>query len=151
MKARLIEAAVAAATAYEASPYIEEQIYAGGFLSRSDEALMNRFHEVPWSERAAIVEQMTDERLRYHGRLLIYEVAAEHLGDDHRKGIDALIAQRHLTDSPPKDTWTSLPQALADAEKMMVDAEPAKLDILTGLRAHLLSRLECAKGQVSPA
>ena len=145
LKARLIEAAVASATVYEDSPFIEEQIYTGGFLSREDEALMERFHKVPWSERPAIVERMTDERLRYHGRLLIYEVAAEHLHDDYRKGIDPLMAERHLTDSPPKDTWTSLPQALADAEKMMVDAEPAKLDILTGLRAHLLSRLERAK------
>lgn len=145
LKARLIEAAVASATAYEDSPYIEEQIYSGGFISPSDEALMRRFHEVPWSERPAIVEQMKDERLRYHGRLLIYEVATEHLHEDHRSGIASLIAERHLSDNPPKDTWTSLPQALADAEKMMVDAEPAKLDILTGLRAHLLSRLERAK------
>lgn len=149
LKARLVKAAVASATAYEDSPYIEEQIYSGGFLSSSDEALMKRFHEVPWSERPAIVEQMKDERLRYHGRLLIYEVAAEHLHENHRNGVTALIAERHLTDSPPKDTWTSLPKALEEAEKMMADADPAKLDILTGLHAHLLARLERAKEQLA--
>jgi exodeoxyribonuclease I len=149
LKARLIEAVVATATTYEDSPYIEEQIYSGGFLSPWDEALMNRFHEVPWSERPAIVEQMKDERLRYHGRLLIYEVAAEHLHAEHRNGISALIAERNLTKSPSKDTWTSLPQALAETEKMMASADAAKLDILTGLRAHLLTQLERAKAQIA--
>lgn len=149
LKARLIEASVATATAYENSPYVEEQIYSGGFPSPWDEALMSRFHEVPWSERPAIVEQMRDERLRYHGRLLIYEVAAEHLDEDHRKEIAAFIAERHLTDTPPKDTWTSLPLALADTERMMTNADPAKLDILHGLRAHLLSCYEQATSATS--
>lgn len=148
LRAKLIEAAVATATVYEDSPYVEEQIYSGGFVSPWDEALMNRFHEVPWSERPAIVEQMKDERLRYHGRLLIYEVAAEHLHDDQRKEIGAHIAKRHLTDSPPKDTWTSLTQALSEAEKMISEADVAKLDILNGLRAHLLVRLESAKAAI---
>ena len=149
LKARIIEAAVATATTYEDSPYIEEQIYSGGFLSPRDEALMNRFHEVPWSERPAIVEQMKDERLRYHGQLLIYEVAAEHLHAENRNGISTLIAERHLTESPSKGTWTSLPQALAETEKMMTGADAAKLDILTGLRAHLLTQLERAKAQIA--
>lgn len=147
LRKRLIEATVASANVYEDSPYIEEQIYSGGFPSPWDEALMSRFHEVPWSERAEIVEQMKDERLRYHGRLLIYEVAPEHLHEDQRNGIATLIAERHLNDTPPKGTWTSLPQAVADAEKMMVDADPTKLGILTGLRTHLLSRIEQAKAQ----
>ena len=68
LQAWLIEAAMATAADYENSPYVEEQIYSGGFVSGSDQALMGRFHDVPWEERPAIVEQMKDERLRYHGR-----------------------------------------------------------------------------------
>jgi exodeoxyribonuclease-1 len=148
LKARLIEAAMATAIDYEDSPYVEEQIYSGGFVPRSDEALMETFHEVPWEERPAIVEQMKDERLRYHGRLLIHELHPELLQDDHRHGVDALIWERLLTEEAPKDTWTSLHKALADTEQMISEGNPAKLDILAGLRTHLLARIEQGRARV---
>lgn len=148
LKARLIDAAMATATDYQDSPYVEEQIYSGGFVSDSDQALMRRFHEVPWEERPAIVEQMKDERLRYHGRLLIHELHPELLQDDHRQGVDELIWERLLTEEAPKDTWTSLHKALCDTEQMIAEGNPTKLDILMGLRAHLLARIEHGKARV---
>lgn len=148
LKARLIEAAMATATDYDDSPYVEEQIYSGGFVPRSDEALMERFHEVPWEERPAIVEQMKDERLRYHGRLLIHEVHPELLHEDHRHGVEARIWERLLTEEAPKDTWTSLHKALADTEQMIADGNPTKLEILSGLREHLLAHIERGRARV---
>jgi len=37
-----------------ASPHLEDQLY-GAFFPKEDEALMERFHNVPWSERLAII------------------------------------------------------------------------------------------------
>ncbi|GGD86991.1 exodeoxyribonuclease I [Tsuneonella deserti] len=147
LKARLIEAALATAKDYETSPYVEEQIYSGGFVTRSDEALMARFHEVPWEERSAIVEQMKDERLRYHGRLIIHEMHPEVLNDEHRSSLESHMWERLLAEEAPKDTWTSLHKALVDTEQMMAGADPTKLEILAGLREHLLGRLELGKAR----
>lgn len=80
--------------------------------------------------------------------LLIHELHPELLQDDHRHGVDALIWERLLTEEAPKDTWTSLHKALADTEQMISEGNPAKLDILAGLRTHLLARIEQGRARV---
>jgi exodeoxyribonuclease-1 len=151
LQKRLVTAAIANATSYEDSPFIEEQIYSGGFVSGADQDIMAKFHEAPWSDRVAIIEAMRDERLRYHGRLLIYEVHPELLSDESRCAVEATIWERLLAQETPKDTWTSLRTALADTETMIAEGEAGHLDMLYGLRDHLLARIQYGSGLLKTA
>ena len=145
---RLVEAYVANASGYDDSPYIEEQIYSGGFVSNSDQTLMERFHAVHWDERAAVVAQFQDARLRHHGLLLLYENYTEGLTPEQLQDVEALIWDRLMLERAPKNTWTSLHHALADTEEMLVKASGATLQILSGLKAHLESRIHVGAGRI---
>jgi exodeoxyribonuclease-1 len=59
LSSRLIEAVCEAREQGEPSEHVEEQIY-DGFFGKADQALMDRFHEVEWPERAQIVRQLED-------------------------------------------------------------------------------------------
>lgn len=139
--ARLVEAVSEAAPEYEDSLIVEEQLYSGGFVSPADQALMDRFHEVDWLERMAVVGQMQDERLRYHGHRLIYESSPQLLSPAHRRDIEDAMWERLLMEPVPKGKWTSLHAALAETEMLLADVDAGENGMLTGLREHLLHRI----------
>jgi exodeoxyribonuclease-1 len=141
LQARLLEAVVASTSAYDDSEHVEEQLYSGGFISKADEAAMERFHEVSWPDRIAIADQLRDPRVRYHAQRLIYELHPELLSPKDRLEIENLMWDRLLMEECPKGKWTSLTAALAETEAMMLDDDPSALEILSGLRGHLLDRI----------
>jgi exodeoxyribonuclease-1 len=141
LQARLIEAFAAATPAYEDSDLVEEQLYSGGFVTAADQALMDRFHAVPWPDRASIVGQMQDPRLRYHGMRLIHELHPDVLSVEQRDEIEGAMWDRLLLERGPKGKWTSLPDALEQTEKMLGECDEAGIVILGGLREHLKQRL----------
>ena len=59
LRQRLIAAFEARREDRPVSPYFERQLY-DGYFPREDEALMERFHEVPWEDRPAIISAFTD-------------------------------------------------------------------------------------------
>lgn len=49
----------------EPSPWVDEQLYSGGFVSNADAAACERWHQLPWSLRANFAAQhIQDPRLR---------------------------------------------------------------------------------------
>lgn len=66
---------------YERSENVEEQIF-DGFPSRSDEALMHEFHQVPWPNRWPIIHEFEHIRWRSLGQRLIAEHAVDDLPSD---------------------------------------------------------------------
>jgi exodeoxyribonuclease I len=70
LRARLVKASTSESRAVDPSPFVEMQLR-DGFISRDDLALMQRFHELPWSERLDVLEEITDARLKVIGQLLI--------------------------------------------------------------------------------
>lgn len=142
LRNRLIAAAAEAMPDYEDSEHVEEQLYSGGFVSAEDQQLMERFHLVDWEERVALVETMQDDRLRYHGRRLVYELHPELLSAEHRNEIELAMWTRLMTEQGKKAKWNSLPDAIAETEAMMGDCTEGERAMLVGLRAHLRERLE---------
>ena len=58
---------------YIPGPYIEEQLYSGGFPSFADKRLAARFHRITdWRQRLALINEFGDARLRTHALRLIY-------------------------------------------------------------------------------
>jgi exodeoxyribonuclease-1 len=103
----------------EASAYVEERIY-DGFPSRTDEFLMRRFHELPWTSRADILNQIEDLRVRELGYRIIYAEAPDILTPQKRAELDAWQHQRR---SPGTTVpWRTIRIALEEVEDLFADA-----------------------------
>lgn len=135
LRGRLLDALADTAVIREEAEHVEERIYAG-FPSLADQALMERYHHADWPDRAAIVEQLADDRLRYHGRRLIHEEHPDFLHPDVRREVEAHFWDRLLIKEAPKGKWTSIPGALSAAAAMLEDCDDECRDMLAGYRAH---------------
>ncbi|MDZ4865210.1 MAG: exonuclease domain-containing protein [Gemmatimonadota bacterium] len=122
------------------SEHIEEQIY-DGFASREDMAVADSFHQKPWEDRAATIDQLADGRLKVLARRLLYDKDPELLRPDARDAERRLISERLLsgaTDLP----WCTLTQAIADCRKL-ISAQPAgEAEHLRDYLAYCESRQE---------
>jgi exodeoxyribonuclease I len=103
-------------TPKEPSNFVEERIY-DGFPRRPDEFLMQRFHQVPWEQRAAILRHIEDPRIRELGYRLIYTERPEHLLVQKRVELDKWFAQRM---SPNFEApWLTIVGALEKVEEIL--------------------------------
>lgn len=113
----------------EPSLYVEEQIY-DGFPTRTDEFLTAQFHRAPWEERANLIEQLEDRRLRELGYRLIFFERPDSLSVQKRHEMELWRQARlkPLTDVP----WLTVAGALAEAETLR-DEKPDDQETLSEL------------------
>ena len=123
---------------YPISPHVEKQIY-DGFTTKSDERLLDQFHEVDWTERYAIVEKLQDLRLKVLGIRLIYLERPELLNEMVRQEHEIAAAKR-LMGLDAEVTWLTLPQALKELDEMLAAASEAELEMLKEHRHYLQLR-----------
>ena len=98
----------------EESVHVEQRIYAG-FYSSSDRRLLERFQQVDWDDRLALIDQFEDARLRQLGKRLVFLYRPDLLSDKHRKAMQSAIRDRWLSNDP--DTpWTTLSSADAQLD-----------------------------------
>jgi len=135
LRVRLLAALADTAVVRDEAEHVEEQIYAG-FPSSADQVLMERYHHADWPERVTIVEQLTDARLRYHGRRLIHEERPDLLHADVRQMVEAHLRDRLLMHEAPKGKWTSIPGGLSAAAEMLEGCDNQCNDMLAGYTAH---------------
>jgi exodeoxyribonuclease-1 len=126
----------------DASPHVERQLY-DGFFPKEDEALIERFHVVPWEDRPTLVRAFTDRRLRKIGQRLIYLERPDLLSDVERLRYEQAIAHR-ISKDDPEAAWLTLPQALTDLDDLISNADPIEAVFLHEHRAHLADRMEKA-------
>ena len=93
LRARLISAYEANREPREPSPHVEEQLY-DGFFTDTDYRLMNSFHEAPWPDRLAIIDQFEDARLRELGYRLVHDERPDLLDPAVRHRHDDRVARR---------------------------------------------------------
>jgi exodeoxyribonuclease-1 len=135
---RLIAAHDAGKTEYPPSPHVEQQIYDGFF--DANQHLMDAFHEVPWSQRPAIVEQFQDARLKTIGRRLLHTERPDLMDPLMRAQHDKEVAAR-LTVEGEDIPWLVLSKAIADLDVMLLEATDAEASFLGEHRDFLTSRL----------
>ena len=102
----------------DSSIYVEETIY-GGFPTRADELRMQRFHQIPWEQRAEIIDLIEDKRFHELGYRLIYSEKPEALAPAKRAELDAWCAQRLRPNI--EVPWTTVSGALEETEKLLID------------------------------
>lgn len=126
----------------EPSAHVEEQIY-DGFASNYDQAIMDRFHELDWPQRLALVGQISDERLRSLGQRLVYLEAPDTLLKPARDEYDVAIARRLMSDDGLVP-WLTLPKALEEVGDLLDVAGDSERALLSELRDYLTHRAEDA-------
>ena len=140
---RLIAAFIQARGARQPSVHVEEQIY-DGFASNEDNALLDRFHEREWAERASLIEQLADGRLRSLGQRLIYVEAPHVMAEAAQQDYAAAIARRLMAEDGTVP-WLTFPKAIAETDDFLAIADPAESALLMELRHYLRDRaLEAA-------
>lgn len=127
---------------YQPSPHVELQIY-DAFIADADAALCKAFHDAPWEGRLAIVDQITDLRLKTIGRQLIH---VEHPGlllEAERLEHDRLRARR-LLGTDGKVPWLTLPQALIELDDLLAAGIASEATLLQAHRQYLVDRIDSA-------
>lgn len=123
-----------------ASSIVEDQIY-DGFIDREDEKLLTAFHDAPWHDRGEIVDRLTDTRLRYFGRRLLYAHAPAALAPHDHRAVEQEFLQRLKDPVAQPDKWLPYREALRVTDERMASATPADLAILSPYRAHLIAKI----------
>jgi exodeoxyribonuclease-1 len=100
----------------EPAVHVEERIY-DGFPSRTDQFLMEKFHQVPWESRGKIVDQLDDRRLRELGHRLIYLEKPDALSEARRSELDLWKSQRLNPNA--EAPWLTVAAAMNEADKLL--------------------------------
>lgn len=135
---RLVSAFESSKTEYPESPHVEKQIYSG-FFEQEDRKLMDKFHEVEWSKRHAIVEKFQDSRLRTIGKQLIHLERPDLLEESVRREHDQAVANRLLSRDPDVP-WLTLPKALKEIEEILATLPRSQSALLREHYEHLRER-----------
>jgi hypothetical protein len=78
---------------------------------------MQRFHQVSWEQRAGILEQIEDPRIRELGYRIIYAERPNCLSSLKRAALDAWHGYR--LQSNIEVPWLTIEAALAETEKLL--------------------------------
>jgi exodeoxyribonuclease-1 len=89
----------------EAPQHVEQQIY-GGFYNANDKKVLEDFKAAGWRDRAQLVEQLNDRRLKQLGMRLVFLNAPEFTSHGYQLAARAAIRDRWLTNDPSKP-WTT--------------------------------------------
>ncbi|MDC3348452.1 hypothetical protein OAV60_03940 [Paracoccaceae bacterium] len=83
----------------EPAQHVEQLIY-DGFYSADDKRILEDFTAADWRDRARIVAQLEDIRLKQLGMRLIFSNAPEFASMNYRSAASAAIRDRWLTNEP---------------------------------------------------
>ncbi|MBU2934531.1 MULTISPECIES: exonuclease domain-containing protein [Pacificibacter] len=89
----------------EPAQHVEQLIY-DGFYSAEDKRVLEDFTAGDWRNRARIVAQLDDIRLKQLGMRLIFSNAPEFVSMNYRSAASAAIRDRWLTNEP-STPWTT--------------------------------------------
>ena len=133
-KRRVGQALALRYTAREPSPYVEKRIYEG-FPSSSDQTIMREFHEVDWTKRTRLIDQIEDSRLKELAWRLVYFEHPELLPSDKVNDLRKWHAERVLTDGEAVP-WTTLSEATKELDTLMADTTRGEAKLLDDLKTY---------------
>ena len=122
---------------YPPPKYLEQTVYQG-FPSDADDLWMERFHSLPWEERAKVLDGFEDSRYKELAERLVCAHNPEFVSREIFEKYQNFINQR-LYDKGP---WPSLEKTLDKTRSMLIEATGEKKDILEKLEKSLSSKSE---------
>lgn len=137
---RLIAAFLRTRGKRELSIHVEEQIY-DGFTGNHDQAVMEKFHITEWCDRANLLVQLADQRMKTLGERLIYIEAPDVMAAQDRSNHQINIYRRLMA---PEESvpWLTLPKATAETNNLLTVSVGAEAALLSDLRDYLIQRSE---------
>jgi exodeoxyribonuclease-1 len=111
--------------AKDPSPHLEQQIY-DGFASSGDQALMQRFHDVPWEDRLGVAMEMADLRMKRIAQRLIYFERPEVLPEKTRVALGHEIQER-LNAHDDVLPWRTVADAQQELAKLQSEDDDGSL------------------------
>jgi exodeoxyribonuclease-1 len=111
--------------AKDPSPHVEQQIY-DGFASSGDQALMQRFHDVPWEDRLGVAMEMADLRMKRIAQRLIYFERPEVLPEKTRAALGHEIQER-LNAHDDVLPWRTVADAQQELAKLQSEDDDGSL------------------------
>ena len=111
--------------AKDPSPHVEQQIY-DGFASSGDQALMQRFHDVPWEDRLGVAMEMADLRMKRIAQRLIYFERPEVLPEKTRVALGHEIQER-LNAHDDVLPWRTVADAQQELAKLQSEDDDGSL------------------------
>ena len=111
--------------AKDPSPHVEQQIY-DGFASSGDQALMQRFHDVPWEDRLGVAMEMADLRMKRIAQRLIYFERPEVLPEKTRIALGHEIQER-LNAHDDVLPWRTVADAQQELAKLQSEDDDGSL------------------------
>ncbi|KRE04920.1 hypothetical protein ASE63_25245 [Bosea sp. Root381] len=125
----------------EPSPWVDGQLYQGGFISDADSAASRRWHEIAWEHRAAFAAQhIADPRLRTLAIRQVFLHAPETLSPEARTRGRAWLRERLTAED--EVPWMTIPRALARCEELAATSDPETRGGLEKIRDWLMDRRE---------
>jgi exodeoxyribonuclease-1 len=118
---------------------VETKIYEG-FYTNTDKALLRDFQTSDWQQRADIVEQLEDQRLKQLGRRLIAFNSPLELDSNTKSQALEYLRNKWLTSADDKPKWTSF----STAEKDLIEIEAkglASVEVIEDWRAFYEDRM----------
>jgi len=117
---RLAAALAAAQPTYPPPVAVEQQLYAGGFVSRADACLAARMSEMDAEAMAEHAPFLGDARLREHALRFAYALDASALRPSDAQAITDLVRERLL--GPADRAWRAIAKARDEAITLRVEA-----------------------------
>ena len=136
---RLVDLVKSQAKSWPASTHVEQQIY-DGFTSSGDEALLQNFHDVDWSERIALVDRLKDSRLRTLGLRLIHGEAPHVLNAAQKLAVREHLSQRMHGEGGP----LCLDHAIAELDELIREHSQHDTSHLVEYRQYLATRISAS-------
>jgi exodeoxyribonuclease-1 len=119
-------------SSYPPPKFVEQSVYSG-FASDADQLWMERFHSLSWNDRPKLLDGFEDKRFKELAERLICSNSPESASEDSLSRYSNFMNQR-LYDKGP---WLTLDKALEKIEKLLMDAEGEKKEILKSLEKNL--------------
>lgn len=148
---RLVAAGEATEKVYGPSPHVEQQLYEGGFWSRADDALLAKFHQVPWEERVAVIEQLQDGRLRRLGQRLLYLEQPHLLSASGRQALAGEFRERLFGPIVDQGLWLTVAAARNQLEPLLLQVGGESKAKLLAFGAYLDALVADTEELVVPA
>lgn len=147
--ARLLQACTACERQYPPAQYVEQQIYGGEMWPGPDQAVLGDFHALPWAERPALLDRMSDRRSWQLARRLLYAERPDLVPLKQTRQIRDGLRKRLLTDDNAVP-WLTIAAARREARDLMAANAQANGKMLQELEAYLAT-LESAYGTALPS
>jgi exodeoxyribonuclease-1 len=126
----------------EPNQHVEQLIY-DGFYSASDKQVLEDFTAADWRDRARIVTQLDDIRLKQLGMRLIFYNAQEFVPLNYRSAAIAAIRDRWLTNEPSTPWMT---KAMVDEQLHEIisgeELDQKQIDALQGFYRARVSKID---------